>query len=35
MLPSFIRKAIDEAGFGLLLGGEAEWERVSVSGVDV
>ena len=34
MLPALIRKAVEDAGFDLVLGEDAEWTRVGVSGVE-
>jgi len=34
MLPALIRKAVEDAGFDLILGEDAEWTRVGVSGVE-
>src|SRR3990172_8078897 len=34
MLPPLLRKATGDAGFDLLLGSDAEWERIGVSGLE-
>src|SRR5690606_29795564 len=34
MLPALIRKAVEDAGFDLILGEDAEWTRIGVSGVE-
>ena len=34
MLPPLLKKATGDAGFDLLLGSDAEWERIGVSGLE-